>query len=595
MADFENWTLDDAIKAIDGAITKDLGGTEAFEANQKYAEDHDHWQGGTQWVGPGVGASESVWARIKGAIERQFTPYDAIGEVLGRRVSALTKTEAEITLVPLDSDKEPSEAQQKEIRDAVGHLSAWWDRVKLWSKVKEALTRQGWAGRGSLRVWIPQTYLVAKKEGEEERLRLPSGLAFDQALRRIALAAPAPDAAYRYVDPDTQREAAIVRYSEKVGDDERDVVELWWVEYDQSLDPGLTHYRRLVEGGEEAEIGSIDLQGRLPLAEMRGEPLITEPVRKQQARLNFFESLLVRVAETGGFPERYTHNASPQGIWLETPPAEGPPLETKEFKGKTWYLHPVPRTLGAAITTELRGFEYRTDDEGKRSITTPSVTFKEPTDPAYAIKAADHAHGRVLGQCHQGHIVLTAQGEASGIAYEQARADFDDDLNDQKGLAEGMVREILEAVIAKAETMGASGRKSLLDRYRVAVNLHVKSGPIAPEEKDSNSRQVKGGLLSRQSAMAKNGVEDVDAELQRIEEQPDSIIGLRKQQAELMTLLVGEGMGWESAALEAGIEPEDERMQRFKDLDAAVAAGRVQGRTQEDEIDRILAGTGAET
>ena len=101
-----------------------------------------------------------------------------------------------------------------------------------------------------------------------------------------------------------------------------------------------------------------DRRGKPFLAELRAPVLITDPVRRQQARLNFFESTLVRVVETAGFAERYTLNAAPQGMWLKTPPTTAPALDTQvDANNVTWYLHPVAHhtDLGVyALDTDAR-------------------------------------------------------------------------------------------------------------------------------------------------------------------------------------------------------------------------------------------------
>jgi hypothetical protein len=60
----------------------------------------------------------------------------------------------------------------------------------------------------------------------------------------------------------------------------------------------------------------VKLGKRLPIAQMMADLLITDMVRRQQKSLNYFETVLTRVIETAGFPERYTTNAKPSGVWL---------------------------------------------------------------------------------------------------------------------------------------------------------------------------------------------------------------------------------------------------------------------------------------
>lgn len=584
MANFTEWTLEDA----DGKIAdakKLVGDEEAFEANEKFVDDQDHWQSGDRWVGP-EGTTETRDA-VLAKVERQFTPRDAIGEVLGRIANALLKTEPDVTFTPrdLEDGKEPTEQQQKEIAEMVAHVSAWWDRVKLWERARTTVKRSRWAERGALRLWIAPGHLEASQSDEgTEVLRLPTGLKFDEALERLQLMAPSPGSAMVYTDPDSQQTIGIYLYEVEVeGKQKERRAELWYVDGEKTV---LRVVREAKEGEDpKEEQYSLDIGGRIPIAEMQAELLITEPVRKQQDRLNFFESILNRVGEAAGFPERYTTNAEPHGIWLQTTPSEGPALDTTtDDRGRTWYLHAAPRTLGAAVTTDLRGIII---DEEKGQRATPGVVFKEPTDPEYAIKASRHAYQTILESCKQAHILISGDATASGVSRVEARADYEDDLTNTKTPLEGLLRDVIECVIAWAGMMSGGEYRTFLERYRCVVNLHVNSGPILPAEHEQINTDVEKGMLSQETGMALKGVEDVAAEIERMRAQPESQLGLREKQMAIITPLVAEGATWEAAAKIALIEDKD-LLAVFRQLDAAKAERDAREAAEDEEIDRAL-------
>jgi len=226
------------------------------------------------------------------------------------------------------------------------------------------------------------------------------------------------------------------------------------------------------------------------------------------------------------------------------------------------------------------------------SRATPGVVFKEPTDPEFAIKSARHAYRSILEECKQSHMVGEGTAEASGVAYQQARADYEDDLADMKGALEALLRATLEAAIAWAEAMMGSG-SPLLERYRLTVDLTVQSGPITADEQEQNNGNVRAGTLSIETAMAQNGVEDVDAELRRIRESPESVVKLRKEQIMAIMEMAREGIPLSVGAQIVGISDPDELAQ-WREAERAMATPNAQERAQDDEIDRILAGTGAE-
>lgn len=550
MPPFKEWKFKDAQDAVSTAIK---GGTNTdiwFKSNSRFVEDKDHWQSGDTWVGPDGGTNSPLRTTILKAVERQFTPIDVIGEVLDNVANALLNKEADVSFAPLVAPEDPESESAKQLTkeaDAMrDRISGWWDKQKLWEKARQATRRSRWSSRGALRTWIAPSTLQ-KPTAAGGQATLPTNLKFDEALSKVLLSAPTPDNCYVVTDPETNERAAVRLFKRE----EKSFAEIWFVTEEKTV------ARIVGESTDKVETYEVQLGGRLPIAEMEAEVLITEPVRRQQNRLNFFETLLVRVGETAGFPERYTTNAKPQGVWLTTPPTNAPPLETFSDGDKTWYLHATPRTLGAAITTDLRGITTR-DEQGRETIATPGVEFKEPTDPEYAIKASDHARKTILRNCKQAHLAMESSAEASGIAYVQARAAFEKDLGNTKAPLEGMLRDIIEVVIAWAELMsGVGAGESFLKKFRCVVNLHVNSGPITAEEKQSNALMVEKNMLSRETGMAANGVEDVAAELQAIDNDPAVKRVIAKAIGDAMNALTTAGAGKKAAAKLIGMSDDD--------------------------------------
>lgn len=561
---FRNWTYKTAADALAAVNTASIGAA-GFKANLLYAEQGDHWQGGDAWP-LGGGLHPAVRKRMLDSIEPMFRPLDVIGEVLDNVANGLLDKEPDVTFVarePAAAESEAAKRQADEIATMKSRVYAWWDQRQFWEQVRQAVRRSRWAARGALRLSItPDTYQVQKDDaGAVVSTSLPTNLDFEAALAAVQVMAPAPESGFVYTDPDTQQRCGVFFFAVAQGTDAasqqnaKKYAELWFVEGEDTV------LRIVPESGTGAQDFTIKTAKRLPIAQMAARVLITESVRRQQRSLNVIETLLMRVIESAGFPERYTINAMPSGMWLDTPPRDGPPLEVREVDmgggtTKTWYMHAVPRILGPAITTDLRGITGQSGTTGGEVIMTPSVTFKDPTDPEYLTKASNHGRQTMLRECKQGHLATDSTAESSGIAYQQARAIFGKDLRGTKAPLEGMVRDILEGAIALAETLGGltpGAGESFLAKYRCVVNLHVDTGPTSPQELAEYRAQNTAGLLSRETAMARGGVEDTDAEIDALSRDPRALAALRTAQGQAMDALQKGGATFSGAARAIGL------------------------------------------
>jgi hypothetical protein len=540
----EQWTLDDAKEAVRYQATEKAG-AEGFDTTRRYLEEHDHWQEGK--VLPLGTTDPAVRQAVLDAAKPQFTPVDAIGEVLTNVANALLKSEAAVSFAPKDlpADGEPTEQQTTRSDQMVRLLSGWWDRVRLWEKARDAAKRARAYGRGYLRLWLPAGLLDARSvidpsAADEEQAEtvvdaLPSGLSAEDAFRRLQLSAPDPLEAAIYVDSDTQEQVAVFLFRDK---EDEDGAELWTV----NAQTGDAVVRVVSQDAtiQAATYPKIPLAGRLPIAEMEADILITEPVRRQQASLDFGESIVNRTLETAGFPERTITNAEPHGIWTKQKPL-GKPLDIDVIGGETWYLAAADRTLGSSITTEVIGLK---DDTGTGSFVrqSPGVIKFEPTSPEFAILATEHRKATIYASCHQLHLMPSSTANLAADTIRQLRAPFEADVTNTKAPLEGMLRDILEAAVVWAGAMSSDPIFSgFLDRYRCVVNLHVDTGPPTAAEMTTNSQLAKDGQLSVTTAMSRNGVEDTDAELEAIQSQPAVMADLTLKQAQIIAALVNTG------------------------------------------------------
>lgn len=586
MKPFEEWTYEDATKAINAHVAEHVG--DAYDVNRAMVEDHDLWQRGELWVGPR--GSDQVWvAKIRDSVERQYVPGGAVLEAFGNVVRGLLGKEATLQLVPREEvpeGSEQAEALEREAKEVAGQLMGLWGRVQLWRHMRRVVIRSRWAGWGPIRWRIPPGRLE-RSEGEDGTVvtRLPRFESFEDALSAIDLSTPEPKHCVVIEHEDTQQRAAIFHYTaqdSKTGDRSR--VELWYEDGDQTVS------RVLVEGGETLASETYDWGGRLPITEVDGELLLTEPVRRAEASLAFAQTNVNRSTETSGFRERYTMNAEPAGLWLPVRPNDiAAPRSSTDEHGNTLYFHPLPRSLGAGVTTDLIGVLTESTPEGEKRAT-PGVEIADPVDPEHAIKAARFWRARVLEMCYQGHLAMTGKGETSGEAYEQARAAYIGDLDAHVDPTERALTEAIEAVIVMAESM-MSAPPRYLERYRVVVTVVPDPGPVSAAVRQEIRADVEAGLLSRVTAMAKAGVDDVDDELDAIEQDPKSQLGLIHERVGIMRELraTEPDMPLVQAARVAGWS-EEEAKELFGETDTL----STQDRQERDAIRDALEGGGSD-
>jgi hypothetical protein len=502
----KDWTsLSDATAALAADLPAD------YKVNKQLVEQHDAWQEGALWPGHRTGdgaVDNALLARVK----PQFVSDDVVGELIGNRIDGLIGQEADVGLEPLDAgDGEVTPEQEKEIVRILSPLFAWWDTKRFWELVATAVRRESYAERASIRAWIPEANLVNGA--------LPTGKSFADALDLIELDAPLPDVGGRVKDVSTQRPTGVILSDVVLSGVVKKRAEVW------TVDPvtKLTSVKVFAEGGTPVTPPAINLGGRLPVAEMRGERIVDESVVQLQSLLNFIVTYTGRTVETAGARERYLGNVEPPLLWLRSAPTSTPVIKTDDSTGTKLYGVRVPWVLGAGIATDLIGLEKPIVDlSGK--ITgydheTPSVTALDPVDPAFATNAADAVTMRLYKRGKQGHLALSSTAEASGVAYQQARAQFEADLKGLKGAAEGMIRDILEVVLAYAGLMSTEAA-GILDHYRVVVTLHPSAGPIAADEARLATELRDKRAISQQTMLARVGVEDPVAEQAAIDADP---------------------------------------------------------------------------
>jgi len=411
-------------------------------------------------------------------------------------------------------------------------LEEWWHTQRMQEHIQENQRTAAWAGWADLRLWIPHRFLIRNPDNTIT-VRQVSSIA--EALRFIHVMAPQPKWGAIITDKSTMDKIAIFLdvEVEHAADGKRldfPRAELVYLDPERVNDTDAETIVRITYANEDKPdvVAELPLGGRLLMAEMKANILITDPVIRTQRQLNLLTTIVTRIGETAAFRERYTTNAKPQG--LRIPYEDGDTLKDGAFierddEGRQWQVIPQPRTLGASTTTELVGLPIADERGDQKGHTDPGVVIVDPVDPGPYLLAADSVRRRILRMCAQGHLGGVSNAESSGIAYEQARAVFEKDLEKRKTSQEGMLRELLTTALALAENLsGNEGRFTNL--LRLTVEQNINAGPRSPDLVRLDLEAYEAGVLSKATVMTRLGIDDTSAEIARIDSSTAHIMGI---------------------------------------------------------------------
>lgn len=514
---------------------------EAVAALEGVAKDNltfysgDHWQNGAGWLGPNPQESGTGQEVVMAEIQRAFTSKNVIKEVSDRHGRGVVGREPGWSLVPVEppqDGEEVDDATRNLILEAESFLKRWWDEHRVNETFHEAVGNLLLTERGPLRLYVPRG-VVEEAEDGATYVRAED---LDQAAELIHLEAPHPSKATVHTDSSTGWKASVAVVG---GDDDEEVVE---VSFRDPEDRTQTILRVL--GKEDSQdYPMTGWAGRLVVHEMRRPILVTAQAQQAQKALNLALSMLPRNVVTGGFLERVILNGMMPGEW-----EEDPSTGKRTFK-------PDPMVFGAGIVNWIQGFEFEDDETGETKITNPDVLWKDPVPVDTPISAKNEHYKDILEEVDQAHVLMNADAGASGRSREQARADYQSSLERTAQEVAAAGRWLLMTVLTMAETFSNNPGR-FTDNLRVNFTPYVDAGPISPEERKQNVAEAKEGLLSKVTAMSRNGVDDPDAEMSLILAQEDAELAMLERQADAIEILTRAGMTVEMAAQVVGMDEE---------------------------------------
>lgn len=488
---FDTLTREQALQLL---ADQRIGGSgAALKANADYYAG-DHWQNGAGWTGPRPAVTDTDALTVLADIRKAFVSKNVVKEIVNRHSDGVLGREPNWALTPrrpLADDEAPTPEEQVLIDEAEAALTAWWDAREALMVVQEALLRALRAdGRAFLRVYVPPGDL-------DEQGQVPVGT-LSESLERIWLHAPETGQAAMKTDQRTMQRAGVYAYEE----DHIQQIELTYVdEVDQTV-------VRILRGGEDAasEQVALPIGGRLILYELRVDPLVTEQVRQNQALLNMARTMMGRNVVLAGFLERIILNGQMPGRY-----------EEDTATGLKRFI-PAPFRVGAGTTNFIAGTAY-TDEDGKTHVASPSVVYRDPVPVTTFEDTEQSAYRAILEEAHQLHALISGDAVASGESRKQARADFETSLQQSASRVQAAGRWLIETVLSMSAFF--SGQPGRYDSLRAVFEVRIDAGPLSADELREISDRVDKKLLSRETAMSLQGVEDTDAEMQRIESETE--------------------------------------------------------------------------
>lgn len=480
------------------ARRKDLLRTERFVLG-------DQWDDGRGWTGPHPDGDDTTTALI----QRQFVQRNALKEVATRHRDAVVGKEPNWNL----TSARPGRKQLA--KEAVAALVQWWDANDVLAELQTATLKLLYAEEQArkneeLRPAVSPLRIFLRASSVNEQGVIPTRTNLSEALADIAIHAcnPVTAGVLRNADGDV----IATRYEYQDESTGQAMLEVTGVASDLAalgldVTPSEHTIVAVLRGGSiEGEPTRLDLGGRLLLHEMRRrEPLITPAAVSQQKLINKAWTMLSHNIDTGGFVERTLLNAQLPGRWVDE---NGNPASPGEGT-----FTPEPFKVGAGAVNHVTGVPIERQD-GSIDYKDPSIIYRDPVPPETFLETASKAYEALLVECKQLHVLLSADGAASGASRRQATADYLDSLGLTAVQVQGAVRWVLGTVLRLAGVlMGDPDKYDDLD-----ASAQARISVIQPTSEDIAASILKkdAKLISRETAMGEVGVEDPDAELEII-------------------------------------------------------------------------------
>jgi hypothetical protein len=508
----------------------------------------DHWQRGQGFIGAKPLDRTAAYQATLAQIEHAFVSENIIAEVVDRHVSGLLGREPLWGFIPKETvsaftafrrklfaktvaladsiskavsdkpakttptigEKTTQTASQAQgfAQEADDALTIWWDTGEPLKILKQALTNVLLEKNTLLRFYIPSGYVNA-----EGKIGPVGNLA--DALKMLRVDIVTQDLGGEFKDANLQIDfgAYIYASGSKENSTTVDTAELTFVS------EGMTVLRVIAENKSMVDY-SYDLNGELLMHEVTRKPFVTPQLVSNQKALNLSDTMMMRNVNLAGSLERTVMNA------------ERPKRPDRKLNPDTGIVENVladaPYLTGPGATMFLTGLLIRDDKGNIIGRSNPNISFREPIAVTNFVETRNHYYEAILGQTNQLHVLIAGDANASGFSREQARGEYKSSLLESKTVIDNAGRWLMSVALRWAALLCA--REKDFANLRCEFNSVIDTGPISSLDRAANLADVNAGLLSKETAMSRNGVDDTDAEKMRIDEEKKAAIELAQQQ-----------------------------------------------------------------
>lgn len=502
---FDPATLDYE-KAV-GYIPKPVIGADNYDdAILNLIEDNDFWQNSARYVGPKPAPGDGFTAGMT-AIKNSFAPISKLKECLARHVRGVIGREPQFEIV-MQGDKEGKPSPLAVEADTLqGEV---WDERGEHTIAERFVRRLRATGKAYLRYDVPPGLLaqgIDRATGEET-----SGIAastWQDAYRMFYLELAPRGSAYIHTDPATMRQTAFYSYEEARPSDPKNTrkcVQMSW------LDDNRITKIKVVRDDNTSDEWDLDTGGRLLLVEAEMDPLLTPDLLRLQDILSSITTMIKINADIAGFPEVTGVDISPPGEVIDDPDNPG----NKIIKAVA--VESGPRTMKFFHSYQEMGENGPAMDEHNKPIVRRgTLQYREPVSSEPLRDDAEMFERQIFRAMSQEHMVARRSSSVSAEALIAMRADYETSLLETKPHVEKALRNVFHArLCAAAYLAGDTKALNEFEAARVRVEANLDAGPLSPAERSDILTRYEKRLLSRETAMVLTGIEDVEAELDKI-------------------------------------------------------------------------------
>ncbi len=489
-----------------------------------FLESENYYQKGKQYVGPPAAMDDLEGQRY---IEQSFVPLAKLGELTRRYVAGAVGQEPAFETVdekPITEGAAQGEAakpsQAKQLADS--SVGAWWDNERMAETLEVFTSRLVSSNRAYFHYGVPPGFVRDFTDAAGSVVSAINAADFQDALELIYCEVPDAGTAFVYTDSSIRQKYGIYSYAEPDPADSTKTIKCievsWCPTRDadgNKIEPVLTQVRILKDDKSAPQSFVLDTGGVPLVVEAKFHPLVFSPVASDaNIRLNNVinsDCTMVKInTDVAGFPEK-------NHVDIATPVID---TGRKDDSGKPIYEDADAMTGPRTAPFHMSVVDESKDDKGSvtRSARGGTIIYRNPVSSDPLLEVIRFFLRELYTAANQAHVLEALSPDSSGVARIEARADFARALLKIARKVEGSLRDVLRGVRCLAAYV-AQEQLEEMKALRDNVTCHPNSGPLSPDEKRLILEEVAAEVISRKLAMTMLGVEDLDAELNKIQEE----------------------------------------------------------------------------